>query len=108
VIFSFARSNSFTGIISDGFHNRYDVHMHREFNARFHLSATASYVQQQASEARNTNGELFSVESRYFFSRNLAAFSQARYLNITGNQRIIRPEKSLTIGIRWAWVPEKP
>jgi hypothetical protein len=108
VIFSFARSNSFIGILSDSFHNRYDMHVHREFSARFHVSATASYVQQQASSARNTKGELFTVESRYFFNRNLAAFSQVRYLNITGNQRIVRPEKSITIGIRWAWVPEKP
>jgi hypothetical protein len=108
VIFSFARSNSFTGIISDGFHNRYDIQVHREFSSRFHVSGTASYVQQQSLDARNTTGQLFSAESRYFLSRNLAAFSQARYLNIGGNQRIIRPEKSVTIGIRWAWVPEKP
>ena len=108
VILSFARSDSFSGIISDSFHNRYDLNLHREFTTRFHGSISGSYIQQEFSNARNTNGELVSGEMRYFLDRNWAIFAQARYLNIWGNQRILGPEKSVILGFRWSWVPEKP
>jgi predicted porin len=108
VVLSFARSDSFSGVISDNFHNRYDFTVHREFTTRFHCSATASYLQQQVSNARNTNGELATVEARYFLSHNWALFTQARYLHITGNERFVAPEKSVIMGVRWSWVPEKP
>ncbi len=108
MVLSFARSDSFSGIISDSFHNRYDFNVHREFSARFNFSATGSYVQQQFSNVRNTNGELATAELRYFISRNWAIFGQVRYLNIVGNERILAPEKSAIVGFRWFWVPEKP
>jgi hypothetical protein len=108
VILSFARSDSFTGIISDGFHNRYDLNLHREFTTRFHGSISGSYIQQEFSNAHNTNGELASGELRYLLDRNWAIFAQARYLNIWGNARILGPEKSVILGFRWSWVPEKP
>jgi predicted porin len=108
VVLSFARSDSFSGIISDSFHNRYDVNLHREFTPRLHGSISGSYIQQQFSNARNTNGELVSGELRYFLNRNWATFAQARYLNVFGNERIMGAEKSVIVGLRWAWVPEKP
>jgi hypothetical protein len=108
VLLSFSRSDSFSGIISDSFHNRYDFTVHRELSAHFNCSATASYVQQQISNGRNTNGELATVEARYLLSPNWAFFTQARYLDIVGNQRILGPEKSVIVGFRWSWVPEKP
>ena len=108
VVLAFSRSNDFSGIISDGFHNRYDLTVHREFNARWSCSATMSYVQQQITNQRSTEGELGSAEVRHFFSRNWAAFAQVRYLDLTGSQRIVAPEKNAVAGIRWSWVPEKP
>jgi hypothetical protein len=108
VVLAFARSNDFSGIISDGFHNRYDLTVHREFNARWSCSATMSYVQQQITNQRSTQGELGSAEIRHFFSRNWAAFAQVRYLDLTGSQRFVAPEKNAVAGIRWSWVPEKP
>jgi len=108
VVLAFARSDSFSGIISDSFHNRYDLTVHREFNARFNCSATASYIQQQFSNARSTQGELAAAEVRYFLNRNWATFAQVRYLNLVGNERIFAPEKSAIVGFRWFWVPEKP
>jgi len=108
VVLAFARSDSFTGIISDSFHNRYDLTVHREFNTRLNCSATASYIQQQFSNARSTKGELAAAEVRYFLTRNWAAFAQVRYLDLVGNERILAPEKSAIVGFRWFWVPEKP
>jgi hypothetical protein len=107
-VLSFSRSDGFTGIISNSFHNRYEASLHREISSRLHWSASASYVQQQILDARSTNGALFSTEGRYFLSRNIAVFGQVRYLKISGNERIVAPETNGVIGIRWAWVPEKP
>jgi hypothetical protein len=108
VVLAFARSNSFSGIISNGFHNRYDVTAHREFNSRLNCSATASYIQQEDSNSRTITGELATGEVRYFLNHNWAVFSQVRYLDTAGNQRILAPEKSAIVGFRWSWVPEKP
>jgi len=107
VVLAFARSDGFTGIISDTFHNRYELMVHRGFTTRLHASATASYIQQQISNQHNTNGELFAVEARYFMNRNWAVFTQLRYLDITGSERITGPEKSVIVGVRWSWVPDK-
>ncbi len=108
VVAAFARSDSFTGIISNSFHNRYDVTAHREFNSRLNCSATASYIQQQITNQPGTQGKLASAELRYFLDRNWAIFTQVRYLDIAGNDRIFAPEKSAVLGFRWFWVPEKP
>jgi hypothetical protein len=103
-----SRSDSFSGVLSDSFHNRYDITGHRALTDRIHVSASASYIQQQYSNQRDTNGVLVTSEGRYFLSRNWAVFSQARYLNITGSDRALAPEKSVIAGVRWSWVPEKP
>jgi hypothetical protein len=108
LVLSASRSDSFSGIISNSFHNRYDVTAHRQITPRLHASVTASYIQQQFSSQRDTNGELVTGEARYFVTRNWATFSQVRYLNIVGSERILAPEKSVIVGVRWAWVPEKP
>jgi len=107
IVASFARSDSFTGIISDSFHNRFDFSIHEQVTTRFHCSAVASYVQQEVSNALSTSGELAGVEGRYFLTPNWALFGQGRYISIGGNQRNFAPEKNVIFGIRWAWAPDK-
>jgi hypothetical protein len=107
VVLAFARSDGFTGIISDTFHNRYELMAHRALTTRLHCSMTASYIQQQISNQRNTNGELFAAEARYFMNRNWAIFTQLRYLDVVGSERITGPEKSVILGVRWSWGPDK-
>jgi predicted porin len=108
VVLSVSRSDGFTGIISESFHNRYEAGLHRDISSRLHWSASASYIQQQILNERTIDGELFSTQAHYYLSRNLSLFGQVRYLKISGNERIVAPETNGTIGIRWAWVPEKP
>lgn len=107
-ILAFARNNGFSGVISDSFQNRYDFTVFRQINPRLHCSVAASYVQQQLSNARNTDGELMSAEARYTLSRNWSLFGQTRYLKITGSQRALAPESNIIFGFRWAWSPEHP
>jgi hypothetical protein len=108
VVLSFARSDSFSGIISDNFHNRYDLALHREVTHRLHCDLTGSYIQQAVSNHGTTNGELASAEFRYLLNRNWSFFGQVRYLHITGNERLTGPQKSAVVGFHWSWVPEKP
>lgn len=108
VVLGFVRSDSFSGIISNGFHNRYDFTAHREFSSRLHCSAAASYIQQENSNARSTTGELITAELRYFLSHNWAVFTQVRYFDTARDQRALAPEKSAVVGFHWSWVPEKP
>lgn len=107
-ILAFGRSNRFSGVISDSFQNRYDFTVLRQISTHLRCSGSASYVQQQFSNTRNTNGELVSGEARYFLTRNWSFFGQARYLKIHGSQRILMPETNIIVGFRWAWSPENP
>ena len=108
MVLAVGRSDSFTGIISDDFHNRYDFAVYRQINTRLQCSASASYVQQQMLNAHTTNGEVASVETQYFLSRNWAVFAQARYLKISGQVGITAPDTNAILGIRWTWTPENP
>lgn len=105
---SFSRSDAFTGVISNNFSNRYNAIVERRLSTRWNLIGTASYVQQQMSVGRNTDGKLGSLESGYLMTRNWSVFAQVRYLSITGGDRLSAPQKVATAGVRWAWSPEKP
>lgn len=107
-VLAFARSDGFSGIISDSFQNRYDLTVFRHITTRLHCSASGSYVQQQFLNSRNTNGELASGEARYYLSHNWALFAQVRYLTIAGSERFLAPETNVIAGFRWGWSPERP
>ena len=108
VVASVARSNEFTGIFSDHFHNRADLSIQREFSSRLSASVAASYVEQQFRTEQSAKGKLATAEARYRMSRNWSIFSQARYLRINGGDTLMAPEKNVVVGFRWSWVPEKP
>jgi len=107
-VLALARSEAFSGIISDSFQNRYDLSVFKEVTTRLHCSASASYVQQQFLSARNADGELFSGEARYSLSPNWAIFTQVRHLKLSAIQRGLAPETNVLLGFRWGWSPEKP
>lgn len=108
VVLSANRSDNFSGVISDRFNNRLDLAVRREFGPRWSCSASASYTEQQLSNERATKGKLASASVHYFLSRNWAVFAQVRYLDIAGSGHVLAPSKTATVGLRWAWVPEKP
>jgi hypothetical protein len=103
----FARSNNFSGVISDSFNNRYDLTLSQSLSARWSCAATTSYLQQQVSRGRATAGEQFSLQLSHFLSRNWAIFAQGRYLKISGSEQFAA-EKIATVGFRWSWEPDKP
>ena len=104
---AFARSNSFTGVLSNNFNNRYDLILNRRLGTRWSCSATASYVQQQASLAPRTTGEQASGQLNHFFNPNWTIFAQGRYLKVDGSEQFAS-DMTVALGIRWAWDPEKP
>jgi hypothetical protein len=107
IALSFTRSDTFSGIISNSFQNRYELAARHAFSPRWRGSLTASYVQQQVYGVHNVNGELGAAQVRYFMTRNLALFTEARYVEIVGRERFFAPAKSAIVGVRWSWVPEK-
>lgn len=107
-VLAFARSEGFSGIISDSFQNRYDFTVFKEFTNRLHCSASASYVQEQFLSVRDTDGELISAEAHYSLSPNWAIFGQVRHLKLSGTQQGLAPETNAIVGFRWGWSPENP
>jgi len=105
---SYIRNNSFNGVIGNTFGNIYAVTMDRRFTSRFRVSAQGSYLQQQIVGGQGYTGTSAAIEPAWLLSRNWSVFGQVRYLRTEGNQLAMAPEKVVTVGVRWAWVPEKP
>lgn len=108
VSLSFARSDEFAGAIGNDFNNRYAIRIDRRFGTRLNLTSTGSYIQQQFFGGHNLSGETGSFELSWFTTRNWSVFGQVRYLHTHGTEQVIAPQKVVTAGIRWSWVPEKP
>jgi hypothetical protein len=108
VAFSFNRSDVFAGVIGNGFNNHYNLRVDRKLGTRVSLTATGSYLQQQFFGAQNLSGEMASFEAAWSTTRNLSVFGQFRYLETRGSAITIAPQKVVTAGFRWSWVPEKP
>ena len=105
VAVSFSRSDNFSGLISNSVNNRYDISIERRFRTRWSLLTTASYVQQQQVGIRSSTGTLASTGIGYSFSRNWSLFVQGKYLDVLPKSA---PEKLITLGVTWSWVPDKP
>jgi hypothetical protein len=108
VAVSFNRSDVFAGVIGNNFNNHYALRIDRKFGTHLRLTATGSYIQQQFFGGNDLTGEMGSFELAWFTTRNWAVFGQARYLDTHGTVVSIAPQKVVTAGVRWSWVPEKP
>ena len=108
IALSFNRSDIFAGVIGNGFNNHYGLRIDRKIGTRLNLTATGSYIQQQFFGARNLSGEMGSFEAVWSTTRNWSVFGQVRYLDTQGSALSIAPQKVVTTGFRWSWVPEKP
>lgn len=104
---SFSRSDDFSGVISDSFNNRYELRVDRRLGIRWNVNAAGSYVQQQVLRNSGVHGEVASLGTSYFLARNWSVFAQGRYLKVD-RAELFGPEKSVSLGVRWSWVPEKP
>jgi hypothetical protein len=105
---SFSRSDEFLGVIGNNFNNHYALRIDRKFGTRLSLTTTGSYIQQQFYGGHNLSGEMGSFELAWFTTRNWSVFGQIRYLDTNGSELTIAPQKVVTAGVRWSWVPEKP
>jgi hypothetical protein len=108
IALSFARSDVFAGVIGNGFNNHYALRIDRKLGTRLNLTATGGYIQQQFFGAENQAGEMGSFEAVWSTTRNWSVFGQLRYLDTHGSTLSIAPQKVVTLGFRWSWVPEQP
>jgi hypothetical protein len=108
VALSFNRSDVFAGVVGNNFNNHYALRIDRKFTTHLRMTAAASYIQQQFFGGNDLTGEMGSVELAWFTTRNWSVFGQARYLDTHGTFVSIAPQKVITVGVRWSWVPEKP
>jgi hypothetical protein len=105
---SFARSDQFSGVIGNGFYNRYDLSVDRRLSLRWNVNAIGSYLQQGILSRATATGEQGSVEIDRFLTRNWSVFAQGRYLSLANVGPAFAPQKIATLGLRWEWVPDKP
>jgi hypothetical protein len=108
IALSFTRSDVFAGVIGNDFNNHYAVRIDRKFGPHISLTTTGSYIQQQFFGGHDLTGEMGSFELAWFTTRNWSMFGQVRYLDTNGTELSIAPQKVVTVGVRWSWIPEKP
>lgn len=108
IAISFTRSDVFAGVIGNNFNNHYAIRIDRKFGTRLSMTTTGSYIQQQFFGGHDLTGEMGSFELAWLTTRNWSVFGQVRYLDTNGAELSIAPQKVVTTGVRWSWVPEKP
>ena len=79
----FSRDNTFTGLLSNSFHNRYDLSYRRRVN-RWGMAVGGSYVQQFSTNGHTTSGTLEWGEFDYALSRAWALSTSYHYFNTNG------------------------
>ena len=102
---SFMRTTEFSGLISNGFNNRYDLSVSQRIIRRVGFQVGYSYVQQAYINLKQTNGAIAYASTNYYLSRNWSVYAGYYYFNSTGSQGIGRQE-AMGMGLRWAWTPE--
>jgi hypothetical protein len=110
VTLSFERNNDFSGVISNGYNNRYNLAVHRRFYTRWSAGLSASYIQQEYMGRRTTTGELAFAQLGYQLNRSWSLFTSYRYFNSDNasvNNRPLGPQQVVVAGVRWAWEPER-
>lgn len=105
---SFSRSDNFSGVISDGFNNLYSLRIARRFGTRWSVNASGSYVQEHMTQDSSARGKMAQVGLGYHLARDWSVTAQGRYLDVKGTELFFAPERSLSLGLRWNWAPEKP
>jgi hypothetical protein len=108
IALALARSDQFSGVIGVGFNNRVDLSLERRFRTRWNTTFIGSYLQQGILSGPNATGKQASAEIDYFLTRNWSIFGQGRYLTLANIGPAFAPQEIATLGIRWAWVPDKP
>jgi hypothetical protein len=110
VALSFYRNSDFSGVISNSYSNRYNLAVSRRFGTRWNAELSASYIQQQFVRRRTTTGELGFIQLSYLLSRSWSLFTSYRYFGTNSasvNDKLFGPQQIVSVGVRWAWDPER-
>jgi hypothetical protein len=102
----FSRDNTFTGLLSNSFHNRYDLSYRRRLHDRWGIAAGGSYVQQYSTNGHTTSGTLEWGEFDYALSRSWALSTSYHYFNSNGAGQQFGGRQAIAGGIRWSWASE--
>jgi hypothetical protein len=108
IALSASRSDAFSGVISNGYNNRFDLWANRRLGQRWNCQAGGSYIEQDyTGGVRTTKGTMGWGEVSYSITRSWSIFSGYRYFNTTGVQQLSRPQQIVSGGIHWGWEPRE-
>jgi hypothetical protein len=99
----FARSQVFSGIVSDTLNNRYDASYLRQFGVRWNMSMGASYLEQAWTTGGVTRGRGTWVEWSYRLSPSWSAVASYSYFDVRGTTAQAFNGLMVSVGVRWAW-----
>lgn len=100
---SYSRNNNFTGAISDGLNDRFDVSYSQRFFRRVDVVIGGAYLRQDYSIGPHLYGKSGWSEIDYRLSRAWSLYGSYTYMTQTGGPVLFGPRQLVTSGIRWTW-----
>jgi hypothetical protein len=105
--FSYGRGHDFQGIITEAYHDRYDLTYSWNMGRNWEFSTGAGYIEQGSSNVPLLRGRTLWFNSSYFVSRQWSVF--ATYMNsaASGGPQPYGTRNLIMAGIRWSWQGER-
>jgi hypothetical protein len=105
--FSYGRGHDFQGIITEAYHDRYDLTYSWNMGRKWEFSTGAGYIEQGSSNVPLLRGRTLWFNSSYFVSRQWSVF--ATYMNsaANGGPQPYGTRNLIMAGIRWSWQGER-
>lgn len=103
---SFSRSNTFVGVISNNYNNRYDLSLTRRLFRRVQAQLGYGYVQQELTTRKRLDSGIGYASLAYSLTRNWSVFGSYDRLTFAGSQIPYPRRAFMGAGIRWAWTPK--
>lgn len=105
--FSYGRGHDFQGIITEAYHDRFDLSYSWNMGQKWEFSTGGGYIEQGSSSVPTLRGRTLWFNSSYYVSRQWSVF--ATYMNsaASGGPQPYGTRNLIMAGIRWSWQGER-
>lgn len=108
IALSYARDYDYTGIISNSYHDRYDVSYTRTFGRRWDFSTGVGYIEQGSSHSGTFRGRTEWSRLGYYLTPRLSTFVSFMNSSAAGGPQPYASRNLITAGLRWGYARERP
>lgn len=102
----YSRDYNYTGVISNGFHDRFDALYSRTFGPRWDLSGGGGYVINNSTFSPQVRGRDLWIRGSHRLSASWGLYASFGNSASSGGLRPYAPRSSVVAGVHWSYQPE--